>query len=198
MENVKIWTKSTTFVLPMLGRTIDYYYSPTQSGKSLINCYIGDVEKPETIDKILLLFEYNKSSTYQNITRELKEDENYMYKYNPSSIDILDMMVFSAPERFENDLHLFKLGKYSKLSRELKIFILGLNKNSLDADKVEQSEVFKILTKKPDRKTYVETQIGQILDDEAELFDIPDLQSEEIFNIHNFKYIPKYSSSTNV
>ena len=188
-DNLKIWTKSSTFILPMLDYQITEMYEKRSKEKTFINCYIGDLSenRKDTIDNILLLFEWNKSTAYENLIDRFKKNKNYLYSYNPNEINILDMHVFCVPDQYAADFKIFKAGKYSKFSSNFKRKILeSLIEDKDTKETVKKNETFKILLKKPERKVYIEKMIGALLSDEDELYDIP-IYEDEMFNIDKFK-----------
>lgn len=151
--------KSCFFILPLLGYPMYWYYG-------LINCYLGDeTNKPEfTLNKIFIQVKvYDNKLTglpYFNQFYKL-EDHTYMYVYN-------------IPKQYEDDYTKFYEGRYSEMSESSKDLICKLS----GVKPVMSSTVYKVLYKTTDQRQKIEELIGQILPDSAELYSIPDMDSE--------------------
>lgn len=156
------WTLSSTCLIPMLGRTLDWY------SVCLVNCYFGERNHPEYDENIFVLL--NKRAhfdLFRLIEGMLKADNCYVTDYE---IDInLQMFVFRVPEIFKDDYKLFRKGRYSKMSPLIKRLILGNEKVGTNYD---------ILMKTKERREFLEEELDVSIDDEAELFDPPNPEVE--------------------
>lgn len=152
-------SKATFFILPLLGQPSYWYYG-------LMNCYLGDeINKPElTLNKIFIQVKSydNKLNGIPYFNQFYKlEDNTYMY-------------VFNIPDKFVDDYERFCKGEYSKMSETAKQLICKLS----GVKPIMNSTVYKVLYKTLDQKNKVEQLIGQVLPDSAELYSIPNMESE--------------------
>lgn len=154
--------KSCFFILPLLGHPSYWYYE-------LINCFLGDeTNKPDySLSKIFIQvksYDNKLSSTkYFNQFYRL-EDDTYMY-------------IYDIPKQYEDDYIKFYKGQYSEMSNSAKEIICKLS----GVKPIMESTVYKVLYKTNDQKLKVEELIGQKLSDKAELYSIPDMDTE-IYN----------------
>lgn len=100
------------------------------------------------------------------IIDELEEFDSYLY-------------ILKIPENFYDDYELLLKGKYSKISKELLKLIENLWGND--------SQPYKVVTKNPLRKQWLEDVIGEKLPKEAELMSIFDLENQEILKLNKLK-----------
>lgn len=150
------YNKSVSFVLPMLGHNAEFFYS-------LINCYLGDCNKPElNFSRIFLQNKYkdDKLRGIQFYDTEYKLDDSYMYVYH-------------IPDQFALDFEKFCSGKYSEFSQPYKDQICRL----LNRKDYQNSQVYKIIYKTPDRKKRIEELVGQSIGDQ-EVASKPNLDQE--------------------
>lgn len=149
-------TFSTTCILPMLGKPWSWY------GDTFKNAYIGDSNKPEYDNHILLLFEYSINERFLNLEQTMRESRHYITDYDPNPETVI--FVFSVPEDFQDDYTLFRQGKYSRLSPKLKSMILGDITFGVNYD---------ILTRSAVRRKKMEEMLETTIDPSAELLDPP-------------------------
>lgn len=165
-------TKTTDFMLPLLGFT-KKYYEPF-----LVNAYLGDKKlggiSPEQI--LLLLSNHKMDLRYVRIEKALRTLSDYIDYY-----DVLDtrmsIFVFNMPVDFLDEYHYFVQGKYSKFSEEAQIKIIK--------GRSPQSSMPYIFKKDPILKNYWETKFNSALDTDAEVWPILTLE-EEIFDETKF------------
>ena len=165
-------TKTTDFMLPLLGFT-KKYYEPF-----LVNAYLGDKKlggiSPEQI--LLLLSNHQMDLRYVRIEKALRTLSDYIDYY-----DVLDtrmsIFVFNMPVDFLDEYHYFVQGKYSKFSEEAQIKIIK--------GRSPQSSMPYIFKKDPILKNYWETKFNSALDTDAEVWPILTLE-EEIFDETKF------------
>lgn len=150
------YNKSVSFIIPMLGHNADFFYS-------LMNCYLGDSNKPEyNFRRIFLQNKYkdDKLKAIPYYESEYKLDDSYMYVYH-------------IPEQFQNDYVLFCEGKYSEFSQAYKDQLCRL----LNKRDYHNTQVYKIIYKTPDRKKRIEELVGQSIGDQ-EVCSKPNLDLE--------------------
>lgn len=165
-------TKTTDFMLPLLGYT-KKWYEPF-----LVNAYLGDKKlggiSPEQI--LILLSNHKMDLRYVRIEKSLKELSDYVDYY-----DVLDtrmsIFVFNMPVDFLDEYHHFVQGKYSRFSEEAQIKIIK--------GRSPQSSMPYIFKKDPILKNYWETKFNSALDNDAEVWPILTLE-EEIFDETKF------------
>lgn len=178
LQEEKKSTKSTGFILSMLGRSKAYY------GQSFINCYLGDGERPEYNKHLFLLFNFSNDSQFAWIDKQLESHSELIERYDVEGGEGV-MFVFKVPEEYEKDLQRFKKGKYSELSQKLKQETLKLN------DLGPDSNVFSAYTKGKKLKRYWAEKFGV---DEAVIDEVlsPPDPREEVFRYKTKAGYPKY------
>lgn len=159
-------TKATSFLLPMLGLSTSYY------GTNLINVYIGDKEKPEFDNKILLLFRLSNDHFFEDIEAEITHMSEFIASYDVEPNKI--MFVFDVIDEYREDYKLFLEGSYSKFSDILKKETLRLNRLG------PNSNVWGAFNRSEKIKKLQEERIGEELPKNAEVISKPELE-EEIF-----------------
>lgn len=149
--------KSTKFLLPLIATS---YITNILQNPSFINTYI---EFPN----ILIIQSRDSNIEWGNSTY-LKEivhhNGSFFYKY-------------LIPNEFCKEFDYFITGKYSKFSNKAKEIICYSN-NGGHRKNIENSLVYKVLYKTPDRKQFIEDRLGVKLPIEAELFSIPNIEEE--------------------
>lgn len=165
-------TKTTDFILPLLGFT-KKYYEPF-----LVNAYLGDVNmKGYDKDRIyIVLSNHNMNTKHMRIEDNIKNLTEFVDYY-----DVLDgkMSVFivNLPEIFNNDYDHFMNGAYSKFSQEAQIAIIkGRSENS------SMPHIFK---KSEKLREYWENKAGSALPIDAEVWPVLQLENE-LFDIKKF------------
>lgn len=177
---------STAFVLPMLGFNYQWWIN-----NRLYNTYIEDVNKTEEKNKIYVLLDFSGSVDFSNSLEQLEKHKNFSYSY-PICHGTYIMNVFNPPIERQNDLEMFKRGKYSKMSDEYKLQILSFfgfdhSRKYLDVvDKKEKPSTPQVLyPKDSDRKFYIGDRYKVEYEKDAEIlegFEDPVKLKLEIFN----------------
>jgi hypothetical protein len=121
--------KTTDYILPCLGQNRVYF----DTEGYLINAYLGEN------NTLYLMYRFAKTDYYGELEKRLLNHPRLVKMNN--SIPGYDIFIYTIPEQHKDDVELFKKGKYSKLSEELKKKIkvfYGLS---------DKSNLWKILTK---------------------------------------------------
>lgn len=147
-------TKTTKFLLPCLGFTKD------ELGTEFENAYLGHYQNT-TYEVLVLFLLFSKIPNKQLLNSSVEYYKVEGDKY---------ILVFSIPERFINDYHTFLESKYSKLSPELKMKICEFH------GKI--SEPYNVVSKNQERKIWLEKQIGEPIDKDAELMSLIEERKE--------------------
>ena len=163
-------TKSTLFVLPMLGGERKLYFYDNL----LINCFIG---LPDHEGCIALLYRWSGDPLFDKFEKALKKFSNYITDYVPDKHSELIMFVFDVPKKHIKNYKKFLNGKYSELSAEYKENTLKFH--GLDIT----SQLGQILFQSEKRRIKLENTLNVKLSEDAELYSI--LDEKEKFN-------PKY------
>lgn len=156
-------TKASTFLMPMLPGSKKLYFW----NKLFMNCFIATDEDQ---DCIALLFRWSSDLRFIKFEKLLSTFKMFRRRYDPSPN--LVMFIFDIPKGYRRDYRAFRLGKYSKLSREYKIDILDFH----DAD--IQDEVGQILFKSNKRRELLEAKLDAELPEDSELLSILDVKTE--------------------
>lgn len=155
-------TKASMYILPMFpGPKQAYFYN-----QFLMNCFVGTQEHDNVI---ALLYRFSGLRQYVEFEGAL---EKLSYFRERKDIGPTTLYIFDIPPRWKNDYHLFKAGKYSKMSDAYK-------KRILEFHQLDKNNVYgQILYKAEARKKFVEEMIDDVLPDDAELQSVPDLNTE--------------------
>lgn len=170
IENIKK-NKSSYFILPMLG------WQVADLSEKFINCYIGDIDKPEYDDKILLLFKYSGILKDLDFEKLLFSHPYFIDTYDPNKG--LVMYVFNIGELLKEDMDKFKSGKYSKLSNELKSIICKGRQSNEKIVKACYPTQFDRNALKRELENSLNMKID--LPEDAEILSIPNME-RELFN----------------
>jgi hypothetical protein len=166
-------TKSSTFLLPMLGGHRDLYFW----NKLFLNCFIATEEDS---DCIALLYRWSSDPLYVKFEKALSKFKAFKRRYDPTPNCV--MFVFNVPKKYARNYKKFIKGQYSKFSQTYKFTILEFHEKDL-GDPVGQ-----VLFRSKKRKKSLERKLGTILPDDSELLSIIDVE-KETYNpeIYNFK-----------
>lgn len=149
--------KSARFLLPLVAHP--NMYKP-MNNYTLVNTYIE-------LPNILVIesnIEYQDWKDIPTLLEVIPTKKNtYLYKCK-------------IPERYQPELDNFITGRYSKFSKSAKERICVTNNGGRKG--IENTREYKILYKTPDLKESLENRLGVKLGTEAELFSIPDMESE--------------------
>lgn len=155
MSNRKSLTRS--YLLPLIGRNKDWY-TP-----ALKDVFLRDNLRDDLNQTGRLFLLVNNANSISYAIRGLPE---YVIEYAVSEFET--MFVLQLPSKFHDDYNRFINGQYSKFSDAAKKLI---RENSTPGP-------VSVIDKDPKTKLWWEERIGQELDDDAELYDKPDLQVE--------------------
>ena len=161
-------TKTTDFLLPLLGFTKNFY-SPC-----LINAYMGDVDiRDFDYEKIYIcISNLNMDTKHKRIEDTIKKEMELEDYY-----DVLDgrmtIYVIAMPKEFKEDYKKFLKGKYSEYSDDAKIYVLK--------GRSEESAIPRIFNKHITIREYWEERIGATIPDGMEVWPKVSIK-EELFN----------------
>ena len=162
-------TKSTSFILPMLGKSI-YFYNPF-----LINCFVGDKRFCRKYSNhIFVLLKIEDNNEYKTVEKDLKSLNNFVLSYIPIKNET-KMMVFKVPEEYTLDYFRFLRGEYSKFSNRLKEEVMKLNNVN------KKSVIYAAFTKAKWLKETWEKELNCKILPYSEVLSIPNLENE-IYN----------------
>lgn len=118
MDNNVVFTKSTQFVMPMIGYELSDFLSSNERINHLINCYLVLGDDPETRRIVIVLDNVDDP----NIGYLLRDNDVNPY-FQGSSTDDEDreiVLFYSVPEKWEEDFNIFLTSRYSKMSNTYK------------------------------------------------------------------------------
>lgn len=153
------YNKTTSYLAAMLEYPLNGFFKDC----GFINCYLGDHSFPEVHQNCIYVRLKPKEIT-ETVIRHLKEartHKDYVRDYDLPYGEI--MYVFKLDEKFENDIRMFKQGKYSKINREF-----------VEKNFAKDSKRYKVLTKNSEYKNSL-----------AELYRVNDNYIEELDSIPN-------------
>tara|TARA_R110002096_G_scaffold186205_4_gene365140 strand:- start:20511 stop:21239 length:729 start_codon:yes stop_codon:yes gene_type:complete len=156
-------TKSSLFMLPMFTGTQDLFLYNTL----FVNAFVGVDGNDNCIG---LLYRFSGDSDFLKFEQALRSFKDFKEVIDPSPYFVL--FVFNVPGKFKDDYRQFIRGKYSNLSHELKENILKFH--GVDPD----SSLGQILYKSDKRKLRLEKSLKVSLPRNAELLDIPNIDTE--------------------
>ena len=148
--------KTFTYVFPMIEDIINY---PT----NLKACYVGDIEKSEYSEHILLEYEFDESfkDMYFKFEEEIQKCTYFEDFYDTSEGNIV--FIFRVPEQYKNDYKLFMESKYSEFSTKYKDKIIefhGVNNEHITKG---------VLFKTKERYEAIKAKISDVLTGESVL-----------------------------
>jgi len=143
---------STEFLLPI------FFSKKDQLTEKFLNTYIIDINNIDTgnTPKLYILFEEEPFKD-DRITSSYTNKDGIMYVYN-------------IPEDYHKDYEHFMDSQYSQFSIKLKERIMKFYG--------EESYQYKIVTKHPERRKWLEDKIGESLIPDAELLSKLDIEKE--------------------
>ena len=157
-------TKSSVFIMPMLPGNKQLYFW----NKLFVNCFIATEEEE---DCIALLYRWSTDLRYIKFEKILTEFATFKRRYDPTSNYV--MFIFDIPPGYKREFRAFKMGKYSKFSRDYKLDILEFHNADI------QDEIGQILFKSEERKQLLETKLNAILPEDSELLSIITIEEEK-------------------
>jgi len=170
--------KSRTYLLPLLSELVNF---EMKFDKFIINTYIHfNVEKYKNCIGILHNFSF-RNPDFTAYEHKLINNELFV-----DIVDIDDnvLYIFKFPEEYIHEYNSFINGKYSAFGLDAKELILNyynqLYKGNLNATAF-LLKVNHVLFKDKKLKKQIEKDLGVVLDEDAELSDIPSRQDETYF-----------------
>ncbi len=194
-------TKSFLFVFPMLSDTVnDFLDNETKELRKngqdislpLLNCYIGDVDKPQYKNHIFVLYDWVKTKDFSLFEANLQNHPFFVDMYDPTPKHV--MFVFSVPDDFRLEYELFRSERpkiYRRFSNQYKEQVLTFldpimqiksienilySKDYFDSKGIEHK-----VEGHEDRYLKLEKLIGQTIPRDIDNYAIPNIE-EETFN----------------
>ena len=164
-------TKASTFMMPMLPGNKQLYFW----NKLFVNCFIATEEDDECL---ALLYRWSSDLKYIKFEKILSEFNFFKRRYDPSPNYV--MFVFHIPKGYRREYRAFKMGKYSRFSKEYKLDILDFHNADV------QDELGQILFKSTERRRLLEEKLDAQLPEDSELLSIINIE-EETFNPEIYK-----------
>lgn len=179
--------KSYFYVFPMIADKINYT-------KNLLGCYIGDVDRPDITNKILLRYKFDGhlSDGYLKFEKELENSALCSEIYDiKDGRDNTVMFVFHVPENYKMDYEHFMHSRYSKFSQEYKQKIINYHGTTEGKRNILEG----ILYKKEEYRKKVEEKINERIPPDQEVASswYPE---KEIFKKEDYHVIQNNESST--
>ncbi len=194
-------TKSFLFIFPMLSDTInDFLDNETKELRKggqkidlpLLNCYIGDVDKPHYKNHIFILYDWIKSKDFSIFEQSLSKHPFFVEMYDPTPKHV--MFVFSVPDDFKLEYELFKSERpkiYRRFSNQYKEQILSFLDPVMELKSIEnilyskdyidsKGKEHKIVGHE-ERFLELEKMIGQKIPRDIDNYAIPNIE-QETFN----------------
>jgi len=159
-------TKSSIFILPMLGKTKKTFFYDTL----LLNVFIKVKHKQNYY--ITLLYHDADSSAFITFKGILENLPTFKESYKPTDTHIV--FLFSVPMKFKDLLTHFLQGKYSKLTDFYKSRILAFHNQSL------KGFVGQVLFKSSIRRNILEEKLGAELTIDSEVLSVPSMEEETL------------------
>lgn len=164
-------TKSSTFIMPLLGYDKVYF----RYDHEFINCFVGTERNNDYGEYIYLLYRFNGSVEFT------KFEENVIKKHKDyiDTIDIDKYQVlykFKINEKYKEDYYKILDGKYSTISKDGKERLMTFNLSE------PNGSLYEILNKVQRRKEKLEEEIGQTLPPEAEVYSGFIVENEILLN----------------
>ncbi len=172
MNKIK-YNKSTFCILPILNVARDDLYW----NFFFLNCYISIKEHPELNNHFFLLFQFKNNDSYITVKEKLIIHELFDSEIEHNKFNIF---VFKIPKDFKRDVKLFKLGKYSKFSREYKNMIFEVH------EVIQKDLLFHILNKTAERRLKLSKKLNHDIPEDVELWALPH-DHDEVLILKNLK-----------
>lgn len=115
-----IYTKSTHFIMPMVGYELNDFISEQNGFNYLINCYL-DIENQQIV---IILDNCNDRSIKELL--QLNSKNPYFIKFEIEDEDSVLVLFYKIPDKFKEDFDIFLTSKYSKMSETYKKKLVNL------------------------------------------------------------------------
>tara|TARA_R100000700_G_scaffold41277_1_gene61206 strand:+ start:946 stop:1713 length:768 start_codon:yes stop_codon:yes gene_type:complete len=166
-------TKSSTFILPMLGGKRRLFFWNTL----LMNAFVGIEDKK---DCIVLLYKFSMDPLFLKFEKAIKTFNNFLEKIDIDPYHVL--FIFNIPKIHVKNYNKLKQGKYSELDEDYKLDILEFHDFSF-----KKGQVAQVLWKSEKRRKAMEKALNADIDPESELLTAIDFDKEiydlEIYEI---------------
>ena len=156
-------TKSSMFLLPMLGGDRNLYFW----NQLFVNAFIATEEDK---DCIALLYRFSSNPLFSKFEKALTQFRSFRRKIEPN--DGFVLFIFNVPTAQRRNYNKFINGKYSKFSRLFKVNLLEFHKYDVE------SLIGQVIFKSEKRKLNLENKLGCSLDPESELLSIINIENE--------------------
>jgi hypothetical protein len=165
-------TKSSTFILPMLGGERRLFFWNTL----LMNTFVGIEDKK---DCIILLYKFSMDPLFLKFEKAVKTFNNFLEKIDIDPYHVL--FIFSIPEGHIKNYNKLKQGKYSELDEDYKFDILEFHNFS-----IKEGQVAQVLWKSSKRRKAMEEILDAKISSESELLTAINFD-KEIYNLEIYE-----------
>ena len=165
-------TKSSIFILPMLGGNRHLYFW----NRLLLNCFIATEDNKECI---ALLYKWSSSPLFLKFEKALSKFRSFKKRYDPTPNCV--MFIFDIPKPQKRNYKKFLRGQYSKLSSNYKIHLLEFH------DKDMNDTLGQVLFKTEKRRQSLEAKLDVSLPEDSELLSIINVE-DETYNPEIYKF----------
>jgi hypothetical protein len=147
----------------------------------LLNCYISVIEYPDLKNHFFLLFKFKNKDSYLAVKEKLLQSKLYKEerKHTTKSGDYY-IFVFNVPQERKKDVALFKLGKYSQISREFKNMIFKVHSVT------QEKPLFHILNRSKMRRIKLSNDLDYDIPEDLDLWTVPH-DHEETLTLKDLK-----------
>ena len=171
-------TKTSFYVLPMLGKDKDYW----EWDRRLVNAYI-DAEDHDSIDfNIFLLYRIDTLNHHDMFeVNTIAKHKMFKERYPVDKYHV--MYVFNIPEKYKKDYIMFMQGKYSEMDDKYKVDILKFHKVH---NRAKKSKLEKWLYKDQGLRAEMEIELGAggekcVISRRSELDSVPNFKETDVF-----------------
>lgn len=153
-----VYTKSTHFIMPMVGYEIADFLSIDEKVNYLINCYI-DIEE----QKIVIVLDDTNDS---NIVTFLKFNNSNPHFINSINEEGEIVLFYDIPTKYKEDFDIFLTSKYSRLTEKYKKKLVDVYGRKTNTDDYRPNQ-FDVIYPTP----YKRKQLAEHLKVDASLID---------------------------
>jgi hypothetical protein len=165
-------TKSSTFILPMLGGERRLFFWNTL----FMNAFVGIEDKR---DCIVLLYKFSIDPLFLKFEKAVKTFNNFLEKIDIDPYHVL--FLFSIPKEHTKNYNKLKQGKYSELDEDYKFDILEFHNFNFKDGQVSQ-----VLWKADRRRKAMEKALDANISSESELLTPIDFD-KEIYDLETYE-----------
>ena len=164
-------TKSSTFILPMLGGERKLFFW----NKLFMNAFVGIEDKK---DCIVLLYKFSMDSLFLKFEKALQKFRSFSEKIDVDPYHVL--FIFNIPKEYKKNYNKLKKGKYSEMDDDYKFQILEFHGFDMS------SQVAHVLWKSEKRREAMETKLNAEIDIDSELLTPIDF-NKEIYDLKTYE-----------